>query len=81
MYQLARSIRPICSIDGSTGTHSYYKSWNGFEIMFQVAPMMTTNPRRNAIIGNTVLTIVFLQDGAFDPSELLSQVLRMSVSR
>ena len=44
--------------------------------MFQVSPMMTGNPRRNTIIGNTVLTIIFQQDGSFDPADFISQVLR-----
>jgi len=44
--------------------------------MFQVAPMIAARDRRQPIIGNTVVSIIFQDGGSFDPSCITSQVLR-----
>jgi len=71
----------ICShpTAGATGVYSCYKKWKHLEIMYEVAPYMEgTDPhRRKALIGNTIVTIVFQDSGQFDPGELVSQVLRI----
>jgi hypothetical protein len=69
------------ALAGATGVHSVYKKWKHLEIMYEVAPLMIgTDPhRRKALIGNTIVTIVFQDSGRFDPGELVSQVLHVFV--
>jgi len=56
------------TIDDSTGTHSYFTVFKGFEIMFHVStclPFSESNPQqveRKRQIGNDVVVIIF-QDG------------------
>eukprot|EP01094_Clydonella_sp_ATCC50884_P023185 TRINITY_DN5496_c0_g1_i1.p1 TRINITY_DN5496_c0_g1~~TRINITY_DN5496_c0_g1_i1.p1 ORF type:complete len:698 (+),score=150.84 TRINITY_DN5496_c0_g1_i1:401-2494(+) len=63
------------------GTHSYYRKWRHLEVMYEVAPMMGELPshRRKALIGNTIVTIVWQEDGQFDPSLVVSQVLHVFI--
>eukprot|EP01104_Vermistella_antarctica_P010586 TRINITY_DN2836_c0_g1_i2.p1 TRINITY_DN2836_c0_g1~~TRINITY_DN2836_c0_g1_i2.p1 ORF type:complete len:703 (+),score=111.69 TRINITY_DN2836_c0_g1_i2:384-2492(+) len=60
--------------NNSTGETAYYTKWGHLEVMFECAHLIPSL-RRKPIIGNTVVTIVFQQDGQFDPSSILSQVL------
>jgi hypothetical protein len=62
---------------GASGPASYYRKWRHLEVMFQVAPMIAARERRQPIVGNTIVTIVFQDGGKFDPSCITSQVLRM----
>jgi RAP1 GTPase activating protein 1 len=51
--------------DGQTGTHSYYTKWQGYEIMFHVAPLLPFNANdkqqleRKRHIGNDIVVIIF----------------------
>jgi len=62
-----------------TGTHSYYTSFKGQEIMFHVGPMMPikdNDPSRKRYIGNDVVVIIFKEsdtDDKFDPHLMRSQ--------
>ena len=65
--------------DDGCGEHSHYRNWHGLEVMYEIAPLMSCLPphRRKALIGNTIVTIIFQEDGQFDPSLIVSQVLRI----
>lgn len=64
----------------STGTHSLYTSYQGYEIMFHVStmlPYMPNNPQqllRKRHIGNDIVTIIFQEPGAlpFTPQNIRS---------
>ncbi|KAK7882624.1 hypothetical protein WMY93_028798 [Mugilogobius chulae] len=64
----------------STGTHSLYTSYQGYEIMFHVStmlPYMPSNPQqllRKRHIGNDIVTIIFQEPGAlpFTPQNIRS---------
>ncbi|KAF6736876.1 Signal-induced proliferation-associated 1-like protein 3 [Oryzias melastigma] len=65
----------------STGTHSLYTTYQGYEIMFHVStmlPYMPSNPQqllRKRHIGNDIVTIIFQEPGAlpFTPQNIRSQ--------
>lgn len=69
---------PKCGLDtktNTTGTHTIYTVFNGFEIVYHVAtllPFSEQNPQqleRKRHIGNDVVCIIFLEGkGSFDPS-------------
>lgn len=61
--------------DDSTGTHSYYTSWNGNGIMFHVSTLLPFFPldaqqiERKRHLGNDIVLIIFMDgDTPFDPS-------------
>ncbi|XP_076846427.1 signal-induced proliferation-associated 1-like protein 3 isoform X2 [Brachyhypopomus gauderio] len=64
----------------STGTHSLYTDYQGYEIMFHVStllPYMPSNPQqllRKRHIGNDIVTIIFQEPGAlpFTPQNIRS---------
>ncbi|KAM9259560.1 LOW QUALITY PROTEIN: pecanex-like protein 3, partial [Morus bassanus] len=64
----------------STGTHSLYTTYHGYEVMFHVSTMLPftpSNPQqllRKRHIGNDIVTIVFQEPGArpFSPRALRS---------
>ncbi|XP_061575394.1 signal-induced proliferation-associated 1-like protein 3 isoform X2 [Cololabis saira] len=64
----------------STGTHSLYTTYQGYEIMFHVStmlPYMPSNPQqllRKRHIGNDIVTIIFQEPGAlpFTPQNIRS---------
>ncbi|XP_028817942.1 signal-induced proliferation-associated 1-like protein 3 [Denticeps clupeoides] len=64
----------------STGTHSLYTAYQGYEIMFHVStmlPYMPNNPQqllRKRHIGNDIVTIIFQEPGAlpFTPQNIRS---------
>ncbi|KAM6933454.1 signal-induced proliferation-associated 1-like protein 3 isoform 2-T2 [Xenentodon cancila] len=64
----------------STGTHSLYTTYQGYEIMFHVStmlPYMPNNPQqllRKRHIGNDIVTIIFQEPGAlpFTPQNIRS---------
>ncbi|XP_028274594.1 signal-induced proliferation-associated 1-like protein 3 isoform X2 [Parambassis ranga] len=64
----------------STGTHSLYTSYQGYEVMFHVStmlPYMPNNPQqllRKRHIGNDIVTIIFQEPGAlpFTPQNIRS---------
>ncbi|KAM6973031.1 signal-induced proliferation-associated 1-like protein 3 [Aplochiton taeniatus] len=64
----------------STGTHSLYTTYQGYEVMFHVStmlPYMPNNPQqllRKRHIGNDIVTIVFQEPGAlpFTPQNIRS---------
>ncbi|XP_062860492.1 signal-induced proliferation-associated 1-like protein 3 [Trichomycterus rosablanca] len=64
----------------STGTHSLYTTYQGYEIMFHVStmlPYMPNNPQqllRKRHIGNDIVTIIFQETGAlpFTPQNIRS---------
>uniref|UniRef100_A0A8C3V149 Signal-induced proliferation-associated 1 n=1 Tax=Catharus ustulatus TaxID=91951 RepID=A0A8C3V149_CATUS len=64
----------------STGTHSLYTTYHGYELMFHVSTMLPFTPRnrqqllRKRHIGNDIVTIVFQEPGAlpFSPRALRS---------
>ncbi|XP_031428831.1 signal-induced proliferation-associated 1-like protein 3 isoform X3 [Clupea harengus] len=64
----------------STGTHSVYTTYQGYEIMFHVStmlPYMPNNPQqllRKRHIGNDIVTIIFQEPGAlpFTPQNIRS---------
>ncbi|XP_041850512.1 signal-induced proliferation-associated 1-like protein 3 [Melanotaenia boesemani] len=64
----------------STGTHSLYTNYQGYEIMFHVStmlPYMPNNPQqllRKRHIGNDIVTIIFQEPGAlpFTPQNIRS---------
>ncbi|XP_068034740.1 LOW QUALITY PROTEIN: signal-induced proliferation-associated protein 1-like [Anomalospiza imberbis] len=64
----------------STGTHSLYTTYHGYEVMFHVSTMLPFTPRnpqqllRKRHIGNDIVTIVFQEPGAlpFSPRALRS---------
>uniref|UniRef100_A0A3B4ALJ2 Rap-GAP domain-containing protein n=1 Tax=Periophthalmus magnuspinnatus TaxID=409849 RepID=A0A3B4ALJ2_9GOBI len=65
----------------STGTHSLYTSYQGYEIMFHVStmlPYMPNNPQQQLLrkrhIGNDIVTIIFQEPGAlpFTPQNIRS---------
>uniref|UniRef100_A0A8C7XN32 Signal-induced proliferation-associated 1 like 3 n=1 Tax=Oryzias sinensis TaxID=183150 RepID=A0A8C7XN32_9TELE len=65
----------------STGTHSLYTTYQGYEIMFHIStmlPYMPSNPQqllRKRHIGNDIVTIIFQEPGAqpFTPQNIRSQ--------
>ncbi|XP_036379330.1 signal-induced proliferation-associated 1-like protein 3 isoform X2 [Megalops cyprinoides] len=65
----------------STGTHSLYTTYQGYEVMFHVStmlPYMPNNPQqllRKRHIGNDIVTIIFQEPGAlpFTPQNIRSQ--------
>ncbi|XP_005093746.1 signal-induced proliferation-associated 1-like protein 1 [Aplysia californica] len=69
-----------CKTD-TTGTHSYYTTFNNNEIMFHVSTMLPYTPNnkqqllRKRHIGNDIVTIVFQEPGAlpFTPQTVRSQ--------
>uniref|UniRef100_A0A8V0X346 Signal-induced proliferation-associated 1 n=1 Tax=Gallus gallus TaxID=9031 RepID=A0A8V0X346_CHICK len=64
----------------STGTHSLYTTYHGYEVMFHVSTMLPftpTNPQqllRKRHIGNDIVTIIFQEPGAlpFSPRAIRS---------
>eukprot|EP01101_Sappina_pedata_P013556 TRINITY_DN9828_c0_g1_i1.p1 TRINITY_DN9828_c0_g1~~TRINITY_DN9828_c0_g1_i1.p1 ORF type:complete len:791 (-),score=256.53 TRINITY_DN9828_c0_g1_i1:56-2428(-) len=62
--------------NGATGEHSYHAKWKHLEVMFEVSQFLPKE-RRKAIIGNTVVSIVFQDGGCFDPGSITSQVLHV----
>lgn len=67
--------------NNSTGEHSVYTKWNGYEIMFHVSTLLPYKEgceqqiERKRHIGNDIVVIVF-QDGVdedYDPSTLTTQ--------
>uniref|UniRef100_H3C7L4 Signal induced proliferation associated 1 like 3 n=1 Tax=Tetraodon nigroviridis TaxID=99883 RepID=H3C7L4_TETNG len=64
----------------STGTHSLYTTYQGYEVMFHVStmlPYMPNNPQqllRKRHIGNDIVTIIFQEPGAlpFTPQSIRS---------
>ncbi|XP_053908427.1 signal-induced proliferation-associated protein 1 [Cuculus canorus] len=64
----------------TTGTHSLYTTYHGYEVMFHVSTMLPFTPRnpqqllRKRHIGNDIVTIVFQEPGAkpFSPRALRS---------
>lgn len=64
----------------STGTHSYYTSFEGTEIMFHVSTMLPSTPNnrqqllRKRHIGNDIVTLIFQEKGAhpFTPATIRS---------
>lgn len=46
------------------------------DIMFHVAPLLTDDSR-DRIIGNDIVWFVWIQDGVWNPTYLLSQVNRI----
>uniref|UniRef100_A0A674A150 Signal induced proliferation associated 1 like 3 n=1 Tax=Salmo trutta TaxID=8032 RepID=A0A674A150_SALTR len=64
----------------STGTHSLYTTYQGYEVMFHVStmlPYMPNNPQqllRKRHIGNDIVTIIFQEPGAlpFTPQNIRS---------
>ncbi|XP_034025106.1 signal-induced proliferation-associated 1-like protein 3 [Thalassophryne amazonica] len=64
----------------STGTHSLYTTYQGYEVMFHVStmlPYMPNNPQqllRKRHIGNDIVTIIFQEPGAlpFTPKNIRS---------
>ncbi|KAM3875588.1 signal-induced proliferation-associated 1-like protein 3 [Diretmus argenteus] len=64
----------------STGTHSLYTAYQGYEVMFHVStmlPYMPSNPQqllRKRHIGNDIVTIIFQEPGAlpFTPQNIRS---------
>nr|XP_020491759.1 signal-induced proliferation-associated 1-like protein 3 isoform X1 [Labrus bergylta] len=64
----------------STGTHSLYTAYQGYEVMFHVStmlPYMPNNPQqllRKRHIGNDIVTIIFQEPGAlpFTPQNIRS---------
>ncbi|XP_070684854.1 signal-induced proliferation-associated 1-like protein 3 isoform X2 [Pempheris klunzingeri] len=64
----------------STGTHSLYTTYQGYEVMFHVStmlPYMPSNPQqllRKRHIGNDIVTIIFQEPGAlpFTPQNIRS---------
>ncbi|KAH9491427.1 Signal-induced proliferation-associated 1-like protein 2 [Bulinus truncatus] len=69
-----------CKMD-TTGTHSYYTTFNNNEIMFHVSTLLPFTPNnkqqllRKRHIGNDIVTIVFQEPGAlpFTPQTVRSQ--------
>ncbi|XP_042750016.1 rap1 GTPase-activating protein 1, partial [Lagopus leucura] len=69
-----------CPTADSTGTHSLYTTYHGYEVMFHVSTMLPftpTNPQqllRKRHIGNDIVTIVFQEPGAlpFSPRAIRS---------
>ncbi|BFZ07123.1 hypothetical protein BsWGS_10162 [Bradybaena similaris] len=69
-----------CKTD-TTGTHSYYTTFNNNEVMFHVSTMLPYTPNnkqqllRKRHIGNDIVTIVFQEPGAlpFTPQTVRSQ--------
>lgn len=65
----------------SSGTHSIYRRWKGYELMFHVSTMLTYTPgaeqqiHRKRRIGNDVGVIVFQEGGTYHPP-IQSQFLR-----
>ena len=70
-----------CKGQDTTGTHSYYTTFNNNEIMFHVSTMLPFTPSnkqqllRKRHIGNDIVTIVFQEPGAlpFTPQTVRSQ--------
>ncbi|NXM27996.1 SIPA1 protein, partial [Oxyruncus cristatus] len=70
----------LCPPADSTGTHSLYTTYHGYEVMFHVSTMLPFTPRnpqqllRKRHIGNDIVTIVFQEPGArpFSPRALRS---------
>ncbi|XP_062329657.1 signal-induced proliferation-associated 1-like protein 3 isoform X1 [Osmerus eperlanus] len=64
----------------STGTHSLYTTYQGYEVMFHVStmlPYMPSNPQqllRKRHIGNDIVTVIFQEPGAlpFTPQNIRS---------
>ncbi|XP_061829023.1 signal-induced proliferation-associated 1-like protein 3 [Nerophis lumbriciformis] len=64
----------------STGTHSLYTAYQGYEVMFHIStmlPYMPNNPQqllRKRHIGNDIVTIIFQETGAlpFTPKNIRS---------
>ncbi|XP_054651018.1 signal-induced proliferation-associated 1-like protein 3 [Dunckerocampus dactyliophorus] len=64
----------------STGTHSLYTTYQGYEVMFHIStmlPYMPNNPQqllRKRHIGNDIVTIIFQEPGAlpFTPQNIRS---------
>ncbi|XP_048348591.1 signal-induced proliferation-associated 1-like protein 3 isoform X2 [Sphaerodactylus townsendi] len=64
----------------STGTHSLYTTYHGYEIMFHVSTMLPYTPNnrqqllRKRHIGNDIVTIIFQEPGAqpFTPQNIRS---------
>jgi len=67
--------------DDSTGTHSYFTNFRGFDIMFHVStllPFSENNPQqvdRKRHIGNDVVVIIFQDgpNGGFSPNSITSK--------
>jgi len=58
---------------------AYYKAWQHLEFVFQVAHLIPSVDRRKPIIGNTITTIIYLENGVFDLSLIQSQVLHVYI--
>ncbi|EGC31151.1 hypothetical protein DICPUDRAFT_50351 [Dictyostelium purpureum] len=66
--------------DNTTGTHSVYKKWRDFEIMYHVAPMIPCRAadeqsvERKRHLGNDIVLIIFKEgkNNKFDPSIIKS---------
>eukprot|EP01102_Stenamoeba_stenopodia_P020670 TRINITY_DN814_c0_g1_i1.p1 TRINITY_DN814_c0_g1~~TRINITY_DN814_c0_g1_i1.p1 ORF type:complete len:677 (-),score=87.73 TRINITY_DN814_c0_g1_i1:428-2371(-) len=53
---------------------AYHRNWQHLEFLFQISCFMPSD-RRRPLIGNTITTIVYLEDGIFDLSAITSTVL------
>ncbi|CAB1347570.1 unnamed protein product [Coregonus sp. 'balchen'] len=70
----------VSATTDSTGTHSLYTTYQGYEVMFHVStmlPYMPNNPQqllRKRHIGNDIVTIIFQEPGAlpFTPQNIRS---------
>jgi len=61
-----------------TGTYSYYTEWERLEIMFHVAPMIVPSCTAR-LVGNDVVAIIWVEDGVWNPSCIISQVLHAQI--
>ena len=78
-------VESLCLAGGSTGEESIFFEGNGNEIMFHVSTMLprsesdTQQIERKRHIGNDIVMIVFLEEGAmFKPTCISSNFLRAS---
>lgn len=55
------------------GTHSHYTSWGNLEIMYHVSTLIP-EAERKPLIGNRIVSIVFLESDSYDPATMDAQV-------
>jgi len=79
----------VRSLDESTGSHSVYREWRNFQVMFHVSTLMpfshSTEDRqqiqRKRHIGNDIVTLVFIDGyGQYDPRTIKSQFLHVFIA-
>jgi RAP1 GTPase activating protein 1 len=66
--------------EGQTGLHSYYTKWQGYEIMFHVAPLLPMSTadkqqlERKRHVGNDIVVVIFVDsDQTFKLSSISSK--------